>query len=75
MGKGAVAIARPISGQYITVEDKKMTADLIARYSKTDEGGKIKVKIQPPEYLKNKTNENIIIGNKLEEATLESWRI
>ncbi len=75
IGKGAVAIARPISGQYITEEDKKMIADLIARYSKTDENGEIQVKVFPPEYLKNNEKENIILGQRLEEATLESWRI
>jgi len=75
IGKGAVAIARPISGEYITKEDKKMIADLIARYSKTDERGEIKVKISPPKRLENQLEEDIILGHKLEEAILEDWRI
>ncbi len=75
IGKGAVAIARPVAGEALTEEDKKHIADLIARYSKTDEKGQIQVKISPPEHLANKYKEDIILGQKLEEATLESWRI
>ena len=67
IGKGAVAIARPIVGETLTEEDKKQIADLIARYSKTDEEGKIEVKIIPPSHLENKCKEDIILGQKLQE--------
>lgn len=75
IGKGAVAIARPLNGELISEEDKKYIADLIARYSKTDEEGKIKVKISPPKKLENQFKQDIILGQRLEEAILESWRI
>jgi tRNA U34 2-thiouridine synthase MnmA/TrmU len=75
VGKGAVAIARPLNKNHLTEEDKKMIADLVARYSKTDSEGKIEVKFYPPKNLENLINEGIILGQKLEEATLESWRI
>ncbi len=75
IGKGAVAIARPIHSPYLTEEDKKMIADLIARYSKTDENGNIQVKIVPPDSLKNVEKPTIILGTKLQETVLESWRI
>jgi tRNA U34 2-thiouridine synthase MnmA/TrmU len=75
IGKGAVAIARPITGEFITYEDKKMIADLVARYSKIDENGQIQVKIIPPQRLENQTKEDIILGQRLEETILEDWRV
>ena len=75
IGKGAVAIARPVKGEFLAEEDKKMIADLIARYSKTNEEGKIRVKIHPPVKLENTDKEDIILGQRLEEVILEDWRI
>ncbi|NPA52241.1 MAG: hypothetical protein GXO22_05055 [Aquificae bacterium] len=69
IGKGAVAIAKTIDANPPSKEDLKQIANLIARYSKT-ENGKINVKYHSPQ-----GEESIILGEKLEEATLENWRI
>ena len=69
VGKGAVAIAKTIDGTEPSEEDIKQIADLIARYSKTEDG-KINVKYHSPE-----GKEGIVLGERLEEAILESWRI
>jgi len=75
VGKGAVAIARPVESKILSEEDKKQIADLIARYSKTNEEGKIQVKITPPKELENRVKEDIILGQRAKEELLESWRI
>ncbi len=69
VGKGAVAIAKTIDGTSLSKEEIKQIADLIARYSKT-ENDKINVKYHSPD-----GEEGIILGERLQEATLESWRI
>jgi len=75
IGKGAVSIARPIEGQFISEEDKKQIADMIARYSKTDEKGQIRVRVKPPNTLENAVKEDIILGQKVNDELLESWRV
>ena len=69
IGKGAVALARPVENRELTEEEIQDIANLIARYSKTQDG-KIDVKYHSPE-----GKEGIILGYKIEEELLENWRI
>ena len=70
IGKGAVAIAKTIENRDLTQEEIKDIADLVARYSKTDENGKINIKWTSPTGV-----EGITEGQRLQEEILESWRI
>ncbi|WP_457643421.1 hypothetical protein [Persephonella sp.] len=70
VGKGAVAIAKTIQDRELTDEEIKMTADLVARYCKTDENGKINIKYTSPE-----GREGVVEGQRIKEESLESWRI
>jgi len=69
VGKGAVAIARPVENRELTQEEIQDIANLIARYSKTQDN-KIDVKYHSPE-----GKEGIILGKRIEEELLENWRI
>ena len=72
VGKGAVAVAKTIEDKPLEEEEIKMIADLVARYCKTDENGKIDIRYTSPE------KENIkgqVEGCRVQEETLESWRI
>ncbi len=71
IGKGAVAVAKPVENRDLTYEEIKSVADLVARYCKTDESGKIDIKYSSPYNEK----EGIILGERLKEERLESWRI
>ncbi|WP_297452968.1 hypothetical protein [Persephonella sp.] len=70
IGKGAVAIAKTIENRDLTQEEIKDIANLVARYSKTDENGKINIKWTSPTGV-----EGITEGQRLQEEILESWRI
>lgn len=70
VGKGAVAIAKPIGQEDLPEEDIYIIANMIARYSKTDENGKIDV------LYHNKNGKILdITGYKIDDELLESWRI
>ncbi|SNZ03147.1 tRNA U34 2-thiouridine synthase MnmA/TrmU, contains the PP-loop ATPase domain [Persephonella hydrogeniphila] len=71
VGKGAVAIAKTIENRGLTEDEIKMIADLVARYSKTDENGKIDIRYTSPEG----NNKGVITGQRMQEETIESWRI
>jgi tRNA U34 2-thiouridine synthase MnmA/TrmU len=71
VGKGAVAIAKTIERRDLTEDEIKMIADLVARYSKTNENGKIDIRYRSPE----KNKEGVITGQRMQEETIESWRI
>ena len=76
VGKGAIAIAKPIEDRDLTEEEIKQISDLVARYCKTDEEGKINIRYRAPETdLSKDVKEGIILGEKPEETLLESWRI
>jgi len=64
-----VAIARPVENRELTQEEIQDIANLIARYSKTQDN-KIDVKYHSPE-----GKEGIILGKRIEEELLENWRI
>ncbi|WP_457638760.1 hypothetical protein [Persephonella sp.] len=70
VGKGAVAIAKTIQDRELTDEEIKMTADLVARYCKTDENDKINIKYTSPE-----GREGVVEGQRIKEESLENWRI
>ncbi|MBK3331731.1 hypothetical protein GWK41_01465 [Persephonella atlantica] len=72
VGKGAVAIAKTIENRPLSQEEIKMIADLVARYCKTDENGKIDIKYSAP------SEDNItgtVEGVRMQEETVENWRI
>jgi len=71
VGKGAVAIAKTVEERDLSDEEIKMTADLVARYCKTDENGKIIIRYSSPEENINGSVE----GQRMQEETIESWRI
>ncbi|WP_456402551.1 hypothetical protein [Persephonella sp.] len=71
IGKGAVALAKPIEDRDLTEDEIKYISDLVARYSKTDSEGKINVKYSS---IGNE-KEGIILGQRIQEESLESWRI
>ncbi|NPA16536.1 MAG: hypothetical protein GXO05_02210 [Aquificae bacterium] len=73
VGKGAVAIAKTIEDRPLTEEEIKNIADLVARYSKTDEDGKINIKYSSP--ASENRVEGTVEGRRLQEETIESWRI
>ncbi|WP_029521444.1 tRNA 2-thiouridine(34) synthase MnmA [Persephonella sp. IF05-L8] len=70
VGKGAVAIAKTIENRELTPEEIKDIANLVARYSKTDENGKINIKYTSPTGV-----EGVVKGQRLQEEIIESWRI
>ncbi len=70
VGKGAVAIAKTIENRELTPEEIKDIANLVARYSKTDENGKINIKYTSPTGV-----EGVVEGQRLQEEIIESWRI
>ncbi len=70
IGKGAVAIAKTIENRELTPEEIKDIANLVARYSKTDENGKINIKYTSPTGV-----EGVVKGQRLQEEIIESWRI
>ncbi|WP_456382527.1 hypothetical protein [Persephonella sp.] len=73
VGKGAVAIAKTIEDRPLTEEEIKNIADLVARYSKTDEDGKINIRYSSP--ASENRVEGTVEGRRLQEETIESWRI
>ncbi len=72
VGKGAVAIAKTIEERTLTDEEIKMIADLVARYCKTDENGKINIRYSSPE---KENIKGLVEGQRMQEETIESWRI
>ncbi|MDQ7055990.1 MAG: hypothetical protein Q9M89_05780 [Persephonella sp.] len=72
VGKGAVAIAKTIEKRLLSQEEIKMIGDLVARYCKTDENGKIDIKYSSPFEQNIK---GIVEGVRMQEETVEDWRI
>lgn len=68
VGKGPVAIAKTLENSYLDDDDKQIIANIIARYSKTD-NGKIDVKYY---YI---DNIGTLKGFPIEDETLDEWRI
>jgi len=64
-GKGAVALASPIEERDLTTEEIQTIANLVARYSKTDEKGTINIIYSAP---KNK-NQGKILGKRPQDKT------
>ncbi|MFN4306162.1 hypothetical protein [Sulfurihydrogenibium azorense] len=65
IGKGPVAIAKPLHDNTLDEDDKQIIANIITRYSKTVDG-KIDVKYN---------NEEILTGIPFDDETLNQWRI
>ncbi|RUM61353.1 MAG: hypothetical protein DSY66_02485 [Persephonella sp.] len=70
IGKGAVAIVKPLNNRELTEEEIKEIANLIARYSKTDENNQIKVKYTSPD-----GKEGVVVGKRPVDEYIESLRV
>jgi len=70
IGKGAVAIVKPLNGMELTKEEIEEVGNLIARYSKTNENNQIKVKYTSPN-----GKEGIVIGKRPADEYIESLRV
>ncbi len=68
VGKGPVAIAKTFDNAPLSDDDKQIIANIIARYSKTD-NGKIDVKYY---YM---DNYEVLTGFPIEDEILNDWRI
>lgn len=69
IGKGPVALAKPINSKVIPQQDLNLIPNIIARYSKTEDG---KIDIL---YSDIDGNEIVLEGQKLEDEVLETWRV
>lgn len=69
IGKGPVALAKPVDGDNIPEEDLSLISSIIARYSKT-ENGKIDIL-----YSDVNGDETVLEGCKLADEVFEMWRI
>ena len=70
-GKGAVGIAKTIDNKELEFDEIKNVANLLARYCKTGEDGKINIIYSSP----NSKLTGKVLGERIKEETLESWRI
>jgi hypothetical protein len=70
IGKGAVAIVKPLNDRELTEEEIEEIANLIARYSKTDGNNQIKVKYTSPN-----GKEGVVIGKRPTDEYIESLRV
>ena len=71
IGKGAIAIVKPIENRELTEDEISEVANLIARYSKTDENNQIKVRYKSPD---GKIS-GVITGKKPTEDYIEALRV
>lgn len=69
IGKGPVALAKPLGTDQIPAEDMVIIPDIIARYSKLEDG-KIDILYSNPY-----GEETVLEGKSIEEKVLEVWRI
>ena len=71
VGKGAVAIAKPVEDRDLTEEEIQEIGNLVARYSKTDENGEIELIFSSPfNRISGK-----IKGKKLEDSYIDKLRV
>ncbi|RUM61832.1 MAG: hypothetical protein DSY59_01170 [Persephonella sp.] len=71
IGKGAVAIAKTIEDRDLTEGEILEIANLVARYSKTDENNQIKVKYSSP----NSKTSGVVLGKKPADKYIEALRV
>ena len=71
IGKGAVAIAKPIEKRNLTDEEISEIANLVARYSKTDKKCCINVKYFSPKGI----NSGVVVGKKVSDDYIERLRV
>ena len=71
IGKGAVALAKPIENRNLIDEEILEIANLVARYSKTDENNEIKVKYSSPD---GKIS-GVVLGKKPTDEHIEALRV
>lgn len=69
VGKGPVALAKPLQPGCIPEEDLQLIADIIARYAKTEDG---KIDII---YSSTSGEEKTLEGYRMADEVLETWRI
>jgi hypothetical protein len=70
-GKGALALASPIEERDLTEDEIKEIANLVARYSKTNENGEINVIYSSPEgRIQDK-----ILGKRPADSYIEKFRV
>ncbi|MEZ0323209.1 MAG: hypothetical protein ABWJ98_02725 [Hydrogenothermaceae bacterium] len=69
IGKGPVALAKPLNSDNLPQEDIEIALNIIARYSKT-ENGKIDILYSSPE-----GEEAVMEGYKIEDSLIENWRV
>ncbi|MEJ5172496.1 MAG: hypothetical protein WHT47_02150 [Hydrogenothermaceae bacterium] len=69
IGKGPVALAKPLNSNVLPEEDIEIAINIIARYSKT-ENGKIDILYSTPE-----GEEMVMEGYKIEDNLIENWRV
>ncbi len=71
IGKGAVALAKTIENRDLTEEEILEIANLVARYSKTDENNQIKIKYSSP----NGKISGVVLGKKPTDEYIEALRV
>ncbi|MCX7760553.1 MAG: hypothetical protein N2Z81_05135 [Hydrogenothermaceae bacterium] len=69
IGKGPVALAKPLNSYILPEEDIEIAINIIARYSKT-ENGKIDILYSTPE-----GEEMVMEGYEIEDNLIENWRV